>query len=431
MKRALVWFKTDLRLEDNETLVQAIAQYDEIIPVYCFDDAHFTTTAFGFKKTGSFRAQFLLASLKDLDCNLRTLGSGLMIAKGKPEIAIPQIVKNNNIQKVFCMEEFAFEELQTLNKVKHQLLKINCNIETYNTSTLYHLSDLPFEAKAMPDVFTNFRIKVEKEGTVRKALDKPKAIPSPSIAPLVLPSLQELGMAQVTIDARAVLHFKGGESAAWERLTHYFFNTQQLSTYADTRNGLIGDAYSSKFSAWLALGCISAKSIYAQVKIYEHTIIANKSTYWLIFELLWRDYFKWMMMKYGFLFFKKQGIKINLPNLNQHNTQLFEKWQLGKTNCNFIDANMRELQLTGFMSNRGRQNVASYLYHDLQLDWRFGAAYFEQQLIDYDACSNWCNWAYLAGVGNDARITRKFNIDKQAKDYDKEEIFRNLWLNKN
>ena len=102
MKRALVWFKTDLRLEDNETLLQAIAQYDEIIPVYCFDDAHFTTTAFGFKKTGSFRAQFLLASLKDLDCNLRTLGSGLMIAKGKPEIAIPQIVKNNNIQKVFC-----------------------------------------------------------------------------------------------------------------------------------------------------------------------------------------------------------------------------------------------------------------------------------------------------------------------------------------
>ena len=136
-------------------------------------------------------------------------------------------------------------------------------------------------------------------------------------------------------------------------------------------------------------------------------------------------------MKYGFLFFKKQGIKINLPNLNQHNTQLFEKWQLGKTNCNFIDANMRELQLTGFMSNRGRQNVASYLCHDLQLDWRFGAAYFEQQLIDYDACSNWCNWAYLAGVGNDPRITRKFNIDKQAKDYDKEEIFRNLWLNKN
>jgi hypothetical protein len=94
----------------------------------------------------------------------------------------------------------------------------------------------------------------------------------------------------------------------------------------------------------------------------------------------------------------------------------------------FIDANMLELKHTGFMSNRGRQNVASYLCNDLKLDWRLGAAYFEQQLIDYDVCSNWGNWAYLAGVGNDPRGNRYFNIEKQASDYDKNGDYRNLWL---
>jgi len=90
---------------------------------------------------------------------------------------------------------------------------------------------------------------------------------------------------------------------------------------------------------------------------------------------------------------------------------------------------MQELNLTGFMSNRGRQNVASYLCNDLNEDWRYGAAYFEQQLIDYDVCSNWGNWAYLAGVGNDPRGNRVFNIEKQASEYDKNRKFRDRWLN--
>ena len=89
---------------------------------------------------------------------------------------------------------------------------------------------------------------------------------------------------------------------------------------------------------------------------------------------------------------------------------------------------MMELNLTGFMSNRGRQNVASYLCHDLKLDWRYGAAYFEEQLIDYDVSSNWGNWAYIAGVGNNPRGVSVFNLNKQADDYDKNKSYRNLWL---
>ena len=109
MKTTIVWFKTDLRLNDNETLCKAISQSDAIVPVYCFDDSHFKTTEFGFKKTGSFRAQFLFESLIDLDDNLRAMGSGLLILKGKPEIEIPKIVKQYKAAKVFAKREVSHE----------------------------------------------------------------------------------------------------------------------------------------------------------------------------------------------------------------------------------------------------------------------------------------------------------------------------------
>ena len=114
----------------------------------------------------------------------------------------------------------------------------------------------------------------------------------------------------------------------------------------------------------------------------------------------------------------------------ENDPELLNKWVDGKTDNDFINANMIELKMTGFMSNRGRQNIASYLCNDLKLDWRYGAAYFEQQLIDYDVCRNWGNWAYLAGVGNDPRGNRYFNIEKQANDYDLKKEYRNLWLSK-
>lgn len=430
MKRALVWFKTDLRLHDNETLVLAMEQSDEVIPVYCFDEAHFKTTKFGFKKTGNFRAHFLLESLMDLDKNLRAVGSGLIVVKGKPEVEIAKLIEKYNVQKVYAKDEVAYEELQTQALVQKELSKINTPLVTINSSTLYQEEDLPFSIKDIPDVFTNFRKQVEKESKIRAAFSKPKAINSPEIDVLNLPSLEELGLENIATDNRAVLDFEGGETASWTRLEHYFFKTKSLSVYKETRNGLVGADYSSKFSAWLALGCISARSIYAQIQHYEKEIVANESTYWLVFELLWRDYFRFVMKKYGHLFFLQNGIKTSKKNSNRHNAKLFETWKNAQTGNDFINANMLELKLTGFMSNRGRQNVASYLVNDLQLDWRYGAAYFEEQLIDYDVCSNWGNWAYLAGVGNDPRENRAFNIEKQANDYDKNNTYRNLWLNK-
>ena len=429
MKTSIVWFKTDLRLHDNETLVRAIEESDEIIPVYCFDEAHFKTTEFGFHKTGNFRAKFLLESLADLDKNLRNLGSGLIILRGKPEHELYKVAQKYKAQKVFCKKEVAYEEKQTQLLVEKELWKAHCQLETYSTSTLYHAQDLPFAMKDIPDVFTNFRKKIEKESTIREVFLKPSKIKSPFIEDVCLPSIEELGLNEVIKDCRAAIDFKGGETEGYKRLNTYLFETQAISTYKETRNGMIGENYSTKFSAWLGLGCLSPREIYYELKKYEDQFLANESTYWLEFELLWRDYFRFMMKKYSNLFFQQTGIKAKSDNLHQHNNDTLLNWINGKTGVDFIDANMIELKLTGFMSNRGRQNVASYLCNDLKLDWRYGAAYFEQQLIDYDVCSNWGNWAYLAGVGNDPRGNRVFNIEKQANDYDKLKEYRKLWLN--
>ena len=428
MRTTIVWFKTDLRLHDNETIIKAIAQSDQIIPVYCFDDTEYVTTEFGFKKTGSFRTHFLLESLIDLDKNLRELGSGLLILKGKSEIEIPNIVQQYKATKVFAKKEVSYEEKQTEEKVRDALFKLKCELKTFSTSTLYHAEDLPFSIKDIPDVFTNFRKKTEKDAAIRTAFEAPNQIKSLEIPVLNLPTLDELGLEFINIDSRAVIQFKGGETEAIKRLNYYFFETKCISNYKETRNGMVGADYSSKFSAWLALGCISPRFIYDELKKYELQFGANQSTYWLIFELLWRDYFRFMMKKHNAKFFQQAGIQDKGMSINKHNTQELQKWINGETDVDFVDANMIELKHTGFMSNRGRQNVASYLCNDLKLDWRYGAAYFEQQLIDYDVCSNWGNWAYLAGVGNDPRGNRYFNIEKQAADYDKDKKYRNLWL---
>lgn len=425
----MVWFKTDLRLTDNETLVRALESSDEVIPFFCLDERLIKEVQFGFKRIGSFRLKFLLESVADLDASLREKGSGLIFRVGRPEQLIPQLVTELGISKVFAKKEVAHEEKNVQASVEKELWKQKCLFEDFSTSTLYHAVDLPFGIRDIPEVFSVFRKRVEKETPIRPALEETKVIKSPSIAPISLPSLSGLGFQKVVIDKRAVLPFKGGEQEAKKRLEHYFFETRSLSNYKETRNGLIGANYSSKFSAWLALGCISPRWIYQQVKEYEQQFGANDSTYWLIFELIWRDYFRFIMKKHEARLFDLNGFNGNNNSAEVFDQQLLDQWINGRTGDEFVDANMLELKYTGFMSNRGRQNVASYLIDQLKLDWRMGAAYFEEQLIDYDVSSNWGNWSYLAGVGNDPRGKRVFNTEKQAKDYDRDGVYRKLWGN--
>ncbi len=427
-EKGILWFRNDLRLHDHEALVNAVEHVKEVYPVYIFDERHFEKTSFGFPKTGAFRAKFLLESLHSLRERLRSKGSELIIRRGKPEEILPQLAQEWGAKGVFAHQEVTSEEIQIEDALEDALFKQGVTLETYWGTTLYHLADLPMPINSLPDIFTHFRKEVEKFSEVREVLSTPQAIDTPTIENMGdLPSLSDLGLEEVEKDERQVLDYKGGEEAAFERLQTYFWEEDRLREYKETRNGLLGSGFSSKFSAWLALGCISPRKIYEEVKRYEKLRKKNSSTYWLIFELIWRDYFRFVCKQHGNTVFQEGGIKGESRPWDV-NWDRFDRWAEGETGIPFIDANMRELKNSGYMSNRGRQNVASFLVKDLNLDWRMGAEWFESLLIDYDVCSNWGNWNYVAGVGNDPRENRYFNILSQASRYDGKGEYVKHWI---
>jgi deoxyribodipyrimidine photo-lyase len=192
---------------------------------------------------------------------------------------------------------------------------------------------------------------------------------------------------------------------------------------------MTGADFSSRLSPWLSTGCLSPREIYEEIKRYESKHGANDSTYWLIFELLWRDFFHFLAQVHGPKIFQSRGIHPEREKGIEPDDaeDRFHNWKNGRTDNPFVNANMNELRITGWMSNRGRQNVASYLINNLELDWRKGAQWFEEQLIDYDPCSNYGNWLYLSGYGNDPRPGRYFNVNKQAATYDPQGKYTTTW----
>ena len=423
----LVWFRNDLRVQDNQSLFQASKKSGKTIGVFCIDPRQFEITRFGFKKTEKFRAKFLLETVRELKNNLEKLNISLFVFVEKPEIAIPKLVDAHNISTIFSQKEWTAEELEVSENLKNKIPQCDF-IETFD-QFLFHPNDIPYnDFNKIPDVFTEFRKKCEKESKIQKCVViQAKPLENLVTTSSVLPTLEELGFDNFKTDKNTAFPFRGGESQALKRMENYFFETENLSQYKKTRNGLIGDSYSSKFSPWLANGSISARTIYWEIQNYENEICKNEDTYWLVFELIWRDYFKYVSLKHGSKIFKLDGI-LQKKYEWKNNQKAFREWAFGNTREPFVNANMTELLKTGFMSNRGRQNVASFWAKEWEQDWRIGAAYFESMLIDYDVHSNYGNWIYNSGVGNDPR-DRKFNIKRQAEMYDENGKYQKLWLN--
>ncbi len=421
MSTALFWFRNDLRLTDNPGLRAAVEENKAVLPVFVLDERLLQRDRWGFLRMGVYRLRFLLESLQDLKEDLQDKGSDLCFAVGIPEEVLPKLAQEHGCRALYASKEYAHEELQIEERLSKDL-----DTHFYHSGLLVNPDEVNFAIDKVPEVFTQFRKRVEKYSEVPGTLDPPEQIPTVAFTASELPGPEAFGYELPPQEQRAVLPFRGGALQAYNRLDHYLWDTGALASYKETRNGLIGADYSSKFSAWLANGSISPRAIYQEVEAYEAEREKNKSTYWMKFELLWREYFKYITMKHGRKIFFKGGIQDKAVRWKD-NPKAMRKWMTGTTGDDFVDANMRELLYTGYMSNRGRQNVASYLVHQLKQDWRKGAAWFESCLVDYDVSSNWGNWMYASGVGNDPR-DRVFNTKKQAKDYDRDGDYRRLWL---
>ncbi|MCC7504407.1 MAG: DASH family cryptochrome [Saprospiraceae bacterium] len=429
-RRAIVWFRQDLRIHDNEALTNALRMADEVIPVFVFDPRVFEgKTRFGFAKTGRYRARFIHESVEDLRRSLRALGSDLLVRTGLPEEILAGLAEQLKASWVLCNRERTQEEVDVQDALEQRLWMIGSELLYSWGKMLFHTQDLPMPVAHTPDVFSQFRKENEQITPVRPPLPSPNAMPPlpPGIDAGDLPDYTVWGHQAFEHDERAVLPFKGGESEGLRRLRYYFWEKDLAASYKETRNGLVGGDYSTKFSAWLAHGCLSPKMIYHELKRYERERVSNESTYWIYFELLWRDFFRLMGKKHTNKIFLKGGPQNKPDHQTQNDKASFERWANGQTGVPFIDANMRELAATGFMSNRGRQNVACFLVKDLKVNWQMGAEWFESLLIDYDPTSNWGNWNYVAGVGSDPREDRYFNILTQARHYDPKGDYARLW----
>ena len=420
-KKGIVWFRQDLRLHDNGALQEALTHCKEIIPVYVFDERVFSgKTKYGFPKTGAFRLKFILESVRDLKKNLQAKGSDLIIRIGKPEEEIFKIARLEKTNWVFCNRERTEEEVKVQDALENHLWSVGQEVRFSRGKMLFYTADLPFPVTHTPDIFTHFRKEVEKYIPIRKPLETESEI-LPSLEVRIglgeIPSFSDFGLNEPKKHSNSVFPYQGGETAALQHLEYYFWKKELAKTYKNTRNELVGTDFSTKFSPWLAQGCISPKKIYWELKKFETEKVENDSTYWIYFELMWRDFFRLMGKKHQNGIFQKGGPKQEEINASE-DMALFRIWAEARTGIPFIDANMIELNETGFMSNRGRQNVASFLVHDLNLNWQMGAEYFESLLLDYDPCSNYGNWNYIAGIGSDPREKRKFNILNQASRYD-------------
>uniref|UniRef100_T2MCV5 Cryptochrome DASH n=1 Tax=Hydra vulgaris TaxID=6087 RepID=T2MCV5_HYDVU len=440
-KTIIYWIRNDLRLHDNECLNFACRDGSHVLPLYCFDPDHYKLTHhFGFLKTGIHRAKLILDAVSGLRNSLQKKGSNLVISKHRPKEAIEKLIleceQTAPVTSIVFQKEITKEETDVEASVFKVCDSKGIQVLSFWGSTLYHIEDIPFQINQIPNTYTLFRKGVEK-CPVRKLNpipDKISSLPNLKNFPLgEVPLLNELGFDknEYEIDVRSVFPFNGSEVDAVKRLNEYLWGNSAILTYKETRNGLLGKDYSTKFSPWLALGSLSPRMIYHKIKDFEEQkkIKENDSTYWVVFELIWRDYFKFICSKHGNKVFFKGGLKGGKgPWTWKQDLNLFMKWANGDTGIPFVDANMKELLATGWMSNRGRQNVASFLVKDLNLDWRMGAEWFESLLIDSDVCSNYGNWNYIAGIGNDPRSNRKFNVIKQAADYDEEGDYVRTWL---
>ena len=422
---SLVWFRNNMRVEDNSSLTKAINNSENVIGFINIDPKNFLSTKYGFKKTEKYRVKFLLETISDLKSQLDKLNISLIITHKDFGQSINEIINQFEVTSIYTQTEWTRDELKEESFIPEEI-----NLIKDFDQFLFSPNDVRSLYDNIPRGFSNFRKKCEKYLSVNDTLSIPKSLNSDNKISIdyPIPSLSDLGFKDFEVHKDSVFRFKGGETNAKNRIRNYFFETRNVSTYKLTRNGLIGEDYSSKFSPWLANGSVSVKYIFKSLKEYEKEVEKNDSTYWLYFELIWRDFFKYVSMQHKDKFFNKDGIYGEDKEWSDDQDILLN-WINGKTNEPFVNANMIELSQTGFMSNRGRQNVSNYLTKELKIDWRIGAEYFESMLIDYDVHSNYGNWLYNAGIGNDSMPFRKFNPKLQSERYDPDKSYEKIWLN--
>ncbi|KAI1352614.1 cryptochrome [Xylaria sp. FL0043] len=501
--------RRDMRIADNPILHRLASsadhQFTHLLPLHVIPPHQIEVSGFlkngtqspfpearsevaRFWRCGPHRARFIAESLWNLKENLVKLGNDLIIRVGRHDDILKNLVEGLKehrikVSAVWMIAEEGYEEERDQKSVAAACSSLGIDLDVW-VDEKYFIDDRDVKLATpqdLPDVFTTYRKMNEPlRGRPRPAKPRPaeqslpQAIepskipgqPDPFEIPTSPQAFEEAFLRPIERDVpevdpinedKSAHPFHGGEDNALDRL-HYFIKSGNASLYKSSRNGLLGVDYSTKLSAYLAQGCLTARQIHEALLHFEDGADEqyaetdgygqgeNEGTKAIRFELLWRDYMRLCTRKFRAKLFHRSGFR------NDHS----HRWKTGSTNDQYIetqsesadevtttmkrvlegtsgqsliDASSRELIHTGYTSNRARQNVGSFLAKHLNIDWRYGAEWYEFMLVDYDVNSNWSNWQYVAGVGNDPRgEARIFNPVKQAFDYDKDGQYVRCWV---
>lgn len=401
-------------MHDNEMLVEAIAKSDCILPVFVFDPRYFEETRFETAKTGACRARFLIESVGAIRVAFQRFGGDILLIKGKPEDHIPDLAEQFEISEVYHHREVGPEETSVSAYVEDALWKQKINLRHFIGHTLYNKEDLPFPIKDIPDVFSQFKKKTERDAIVKSCFDIPEQITFVENEEWgALPDLSELGFDHAACtDTRK--YADGGEAAG---LAHLDLLLEEGSEIYLKQGGKAADktGFSSRLSAWLAFGCLSPRKVYWHFKAAEGNFGGNGNFNQVLLGLLWRDYFRFMFKKHGIRFFQEPGFEELILSPLEEDSVLVKNWKAGETGHLLVDKYMKQLNSSGFIPHAGRLLVATFLIHILKAHWTKGAAYFEEKLTDYSPASNWGNWANVAGTGLTLGSKGAFDLGKQMK----------------
>ncbi|HAO33226.1 MAG TPA: deoxyribodipyrimidine photo-lyase [Candidatus Competibacter sp.] len=426
---AIIWFRNDLRLHDHEVLTLLANSVDVLAPVYCLDPARFEIQPSGFPLTGPLRARFLIECLEDLRAGLEARGSGLHVVVGQPEQVLPALAQKLGAREIFAEREVLGEPLRVERRLAAALDPLGISLHGYRISTLTHPNDLPFPVANLPESFAQFQEAVTAGGEPRAALPPlqrlpgyPAGLSNPTLDTLV----QVLGLSAGS-EAGQPSGFEGGATVAVAKLEE-FVQGRRASLESLRGSGSEAAAQADRFAPWLACGALSPRRIYQYVKYSGLTVWAGELANAVITGLQRRDFCRFLAMKRG----ERDEQSSRPPAWDDEGLrERFELWRQGETGEPFVDAHLRELAMTGHLSSFGRRLVASYLCHDLGLDWRWGAAWFASQLLDDDPSVNLANWMEATGRWRAFEEPGRLDPAEQAARRDPDGDYCRRWLDGN
>jgi deoxyribodipyrimidine photo-lyase len=399
---ALVWLRRDLRMNDHPALRAALDHHDRVVPVFCFDDRLLQ----GRHASGP-RTQFLLECLADLDASLRMRGSGLVVRRGPAEHELPQLAHQVRADAVHLTADAGPYSRRRDQRVEEACREAGIGLVAHPGLTTVDDIGALRTGKGLPyTVFSPFHRAWLRAGR-RSPVGAPRKLPPlPSrLRRGSLPQLRELGLEQGVAEP-----MPGGEGAARERLRRFLAN--HVRRYGSNRD-VLGEDGTSGLSPYLHLGCLSPREI-------EQRLPRGRGAEAFRRQLCWRDFHHQVLQHFPrntrSEFQKRYRGSIRWS----HAERAFETWTRGRTGYPLVDAGMRQLRHEGWMHNRARLVVASFLTKDLGIDWRWGERWFMRLLIDGDEANNNGNWQWIASVGVDPQpaFRRIYNPTRHMERYD-------------